>query len=224
MASIEATNHAILRRLDKLEASDNSKLSAADNTIKVVIKETTKANYMTSLSTWWRTKLIRDEAKLTVKTLVGTTVACRSVAPVVFSDSFYFEVIVLNAGEASAVAVGLIGEARQYLETMPGWYSGIGYHSDDGYLYKASEKGVGYPYGPIFQTGDVIGCGYDVSSDSLFFVKNGDLISFIKAPRLATSNDNRLYAAIGFQSNNARVSINFGGTDFLYKGVCRASE
>jgi hypothetical protein len=48
---------------------------------------------------------------------------------------------------------------------------GRAYHSDDGELYL--EKGQGVRFGDTYGAGDVIGCGYDVDKDDLFFTKNG---------------------------------------------------
>jgi hypothetical protein len=59
---------------------------------------------------------------------------------------------------------------------MPGW--GIwswAHHGDDGKLFL--ETGSGSSYGDTFGTGDVVGCGSDITKDELFFTKNGKYIS-----------------------------------------------
>ena len=54
---------------------------------------------------------------------------------------------------------------------MPGWSRGSwGYHGDDGKLY--GEKGTGNNYGPLYGTGDVVGCAINLDSGVIFFTKN----------------------------------------------------
>ena len=56
---------------------------------------------------------------------------------------------------------------------MPGWHhDSWGYHGDDGKRF--SEAGPGVPYGPLYGTGDVVGCGVDFKSKIAFFTKNGE--------------------------------------------------
>ena len=55
-----------------------------------------------------------------------------------------------------------------------GWeekYS-YGYHGDDGKAYNCNGS-EGKDFGPIFSTGDVIGCGVNFLDRSCFFTKNG---------------------------------------------------
>ena len=48
---------------------------------------------------------------------------------------------------------------------------GIGYHSDNGNIYKAER--IGKIYGATFKNGDIIGCCIDFISSIVFFTKNG---------------------------------------------------
>lgn len=69
-----------------------------------------------------------------------------------------------------------------------GWEKGsYGYHADDGCVFNSS--GTGQQFGPVFTTGDVIGCGFNLVDRSMFFTKNGirlgtienmNLLSFIE--------------------------------------------
>ena len=56
---------------------------------------------------------------------------------------------------------------------MPGWkYGSWAYHGDDG--KKFSEVGIRAAYGPTYSTGDVVGCGLEIQTGSVFFTKNGE--------------------------------------------------
>ena len=55
---------------------------------------------------------------------------------------------------------------------MPGWDNGSwGYHGDDG--KKFADMSTGRAYGPMYGTGDVIGCGTNLQTGDVFFTKNG---------------------------------------------------
>ena len=46
-----------------------------------------------------------------------------------------------------------------------------GYHGDDGHSFCCS--GTGKPYGPMFTTGDTIGCCLNFRDGTAFYTKNG---------------------------------------------------
>lgn len=214
--SLEYQNRVILDRLENLKITDKN--STIVDKLDINVDKHTLSNYLTSWSTWWGKFLERDAQKLTIKSLIDTSVSCRSVFPIDYSASFYFECEILNSGSTNVLAIGTIGDQNQFLSKLPGLGSGIGYHSN-GYLYKGNDNGAGKPYGPIYQRGDVVGCGYDNKNDSLFFTKNGELIAFVKAPKLASPNDKKQFLSVGFCSKNASVVANFGNSDFIYLGI-----
>ena len=49
----------------------------------------------------------------------------------------------------------------------------FGYHADDGNIYTEKNCMTGVVYGPTFTTGDIIGCGLNLTENSCFFTKNG---------------------------------------------------
>jgi hypothetical protein len=70
----------------------------------------------------------------------------------------------------SEIAIGLCSRYTS-LDSLPGWNStSWGYHGDNGNKY--SEDGDGTPYGPTFETGDIIGCHVRLK-DNVSFTLNG---------------------------------------------------
>ena len=69
----------------------------------------------------------------------------------------YFEMEILSAGKEGWLAIG-VAKSTYPLHRHPGWNKGsIGYHADNGQLYK--EVGRGVPFGPSCTEGDRMGCG-----------------------------------------------------------------
>lgn len=69
----------------------------------------------------------------------------------------YFEIEIVEEGSLGALAIGL-GKTTYPLHRHPGWNAGgIGYHADDGKLFKG--KGHGDEFGPSCTVGDRMGCG-----------------------------------------------------------------
>jgi len=69
----------------------------------------------------------------------------------------YFEIEILDPGNNCYIAIGLA--RKDYPRNRhPGWNKGsIAYHADDGKVFMGS--GVGDPFGPRCNKGDVMGCG-----------------------------------------------------------------
>lgn len=69
----------------------------------------------------------------------------------------YFEIDICSRTANKAIAIGLASRSHP-LNMWIGWSKGsIGYHADDGRLFK--ESSFGQSYGPRAYTGDTIGCG-----------------------------------------------------------------
>lgn len=59
---------------------------------------------------------------------------------------------------------------------MPGWRAhSYGYHGDDGNKFAG---GVNAAYGPVFTTGDIVGCGVNNVTGQIFFTKNGMFLGY----------------------------------------------
>lgn len=123
---------------------------------------------------------------------------------------YYFEIKVLSKGRDGYMGIGLAAQGAN-MQRLPGWdKQSYGYHGDDGNSFCSS--GTGQPYGPIFTTGDVIGCGYNIVENNCFFTKNGlNLgIAFTDLPNIP------LYPTIGLQTPGEKVKANFGLEPFCY--------
>ncbi|CAG8705945.1 12423_t:CDS:2, partial [Acaulospora morrowiae] len=84
---------------------------------------------------------------------------------------FYFEVTIVNEGDNGNIGIGLCTKTAN-LNAMPGWEDGSwGYHGDDGKCFHS--LGVGRVYGPLFTTGDTIGCCLNFLYNTVFYTKNG---------------------------------------------------
>ncbi|GBC52168.2 Ran-binding protein 10 [Rhizophagus irregularis DAOM 181602=DAOM 197198] len=84
---------------------------------------------------------------------------------------FYFEVEIISKGRDGLIGVGFC-EKEVPLDRLPGWESkSFGYHGDDGNKFEST--GTGAPYGPLFTTGDTIGCAINFFSKKAFYTKNG---------------------------------------------------
>ncbi|KZP14962.1 SPRY-domain-containing protein [Athelia psychrophila] len=91
---------------------------------------------------------------------------------------FYYEVEILNSGSLGHISIGLSAGGVK-LSRLPGWEKhSWGYHADDGYAFAADKNGR--PFGPTYGTsgtaGDIIGCGIDFASHTMFYTKNGTLL------------------------------------------------
>ena len=75
----------------------------------------------------------------------------------------------------SCVAIGLSTKSFPLKGRLPGWNTeSWGYHSDDGAIFH--EKKI-RGFGPLFGPGDTVGCGIEYSTHTVFFTKNGKLLT-----------------------------------------------
>jgi len=96
---------------------------------------------------------------------------------------------------------------------MPGWEKeSWGYHGDDGNTFTSSS--VGTPFGPLFTTGDVIGCGIDFTLRKAFYTKNGALLGYA----FDDIGEDKMvrYPAVGMCTLNEAIKANFGQESFKY--------
>lgn len=120
-----------------------------------------------------------------------------------------------------SVGVGLVS-SQQATDRMPGWRNypfaqSFGFHGDDGKCFESANSGRAFdPSHPNADTrydiGHTIGCGYDVTTNEIFYTHNGDYLG----PAF-TNVRGRLFPAVGMMVE-AKVRVNFGEEEFVYKG------
>lgn len=72
---------------------------------------------------------------------------------------------------STTIAIGFSSKSAS-LSRPVGWEpESWGYHGDDGRCFTG--QNIGRPYGPTFNSGDVIGCGVNFRDHTAFFTKNG---------------------------------------------------
>ncbi|CAG8602292.1 4487_t:CDS:2, partial [Acaulospora morrowiae] len=125
---------------------------------------------------------------------------------------FYFEIDIINKGQTGIIGIGFCTKTVD-LNVMPGWRENSwGYHGDDGKFFC---EGFGDLYGPLFTTGDTIGCYLNFANNTVFYTKNGvnlglafrDLKGII------------LYPFVGLRSLGGSIEANFGHRKFKYAAV-----
>ncbi|KAF9326647.1 hypothetical protein BG006_009945 [Podila minutissima] len=122
---------------------------------------------------------------------------------------YYYEVFIKSKGQQGYIGIGVCNSGVA-LDRLPGWEpQSWGYHGDDGNSFGGC--GNGRPFGPVFTTGDTIGCGVNFRDMSLFYTKNGAYLGVafrdLKGP---------LYPTVGMRTVGEIVEANFGQQEFLF--------
>ncbi|CAK9784459.1 SPRY-domain-containing protein [Cutaneotrichosporon oleaginosum] len=117
---------------------------------------------------------------------------------------FYYEVEILNIGSQGHISVGWTRPECDH-RRLVGWNKGSwGWHADDGKTFEG--RGDGRDFSEPWNTGDVVGCGLDMTIGRAFFTRNGKLLghAFSKMPP-------GLYPAVGMRNEEESVAINLTG-------------
>ncbi|KAL6049517.1 Ran-binding protein 9 [Balamuthia mandrillaris] len=131
---------------------------------------------------------------------------------------YYFEITVDSAPKDCAIGLGLCPVNHSGLG-MPGWDGGsFGYHSDDGKKFSHETGGFGHPFGPLYGKGDVIGCGWNMTTGKLYYTKNGGFIGFAfeGVHPSDDSSSSGFYPVIGLHTGGVKLTVNFGQSPFAY--------
>jgi len=145
--------------------------------------------------------------------------------------AYYFEVTVNSLGLSRGtemdwgVAVGLFRSGMP-LKGEPGAYNSYAYSGLQGELH-FTERAFTQRQQSIeqFSEGDVIGCGWNLRKNTIFFTKNGNLLSVSHPGSSSTSSSSknafenisgRFYPAIWIEGVGSQVLFNFGQREFLF--------
>ncbi|ELR18968.1 SPRY domain containing protein [Acanthamoeba castellanii str. Neff] len=142
----------------------------------------------------------------------------------------YFEVSFNNAGPSRVASVGLA--IPQYAQHHLGWVKGsFGYHGDDGFRFTNDNHLLyacqGRKYYAGYGDGDVVGCGYNLDKNEIFYTQNGHYLgpAFTFTPeeaaeyRSADDDDNGelvLRPSVGLARAHQDVTFNFGKRPFVF--------
>lgn len=124
---------------------------------------------------------------------------------------YYYEVEILQKGAKGHISIGFSSpEVR--LSRLPGWEKqSWGYHADDGWSFPGAKDGN--PYGPTFDTGDIIGCGIDFTQHRAFYTKNGAFLGMV-FENVGMGID--IYPSVGLRHTSESIRVNFGHAPFKY--------
>jgi hypothetical protein len=139
--------------------------------------------------------------------------------------AYYYEITVEKKGlvrtDASSweVAIGLFRSGFP-LSGFPGSNSSYAFSGRTGEIHCTnSSKTTRSTFGQAFGEGDVIGCGWNLRKNTVFFTKNGELLTAKDAPTTTNAFENvtgRFYPVVWLENDQAEVSFNFGQHPFLF--------
>eukprot|EP01087_Luapelamoeba_hula_P022571 TRINITY_DN8126_c0_g1_i2.p1 TRINITY_DN8126_c0_g1~~TRINITY_DN8126_c0_g1_i2.p1 ORF type:complete len:307 (+),score=52.09 TRINITY_DN8126_c0_g1_i2:237-1157(+) len=127
----------------------------------------------------------------------------------------YFEIFIVNKGQYGAITVGLATEDHP-LGELPGKVAGSYGWSSTGYRYEHGKalrfiETNGDSGLSIWNTGDVVGCGYNNCTGEVFYTKNG---IFIGTAHSYVARG--LYPAVALAGPKEKVYANFGHMPFMF--------
>nr|CDS25603.1 ran binding protein 9 [Hymenolepis microstoma] len=167
--------------------------------------------------TWEETLKIQDMRSLSPKDLKSMKIVSDQPIPLCCS-LYYYEVNITAKSQCGALKVGFTfndSEKAKYRH----YNKFVGYHSNTGQIRlndidpsQADEDRIAL--GPPFTVGDVIGCGVNFVSNSIFFTKNG---MFIFSTTLQTKLMNVVtMPCVMLISPTTALIANFGQRDFSF--------
>ncbi|KAI1321472.1 Rsp5p-dependent ubiquitination, sorting of cargo proteins at the multivesicular body [Mortierella claussenii] len=125
-------------------------------------------------------------------------------------EVYYWEVKMFEKSPNTIISVGV--STKPFPTTrLPGWNRhSVGYFSNNGQKY-CNSLWSGYPYGPIYFEGDVIGCGYRPRNGTIFFTRNGRRIEDAYTGFGRTN----LFPTVG-ATGPCVLHVNFGQSGFVF--------
>lgn len=137
-------------------------------------------------------------------------VTVQSNAPISKKDPiFYYEVEIIEEGNKRDITIGY-ADKEVVLNKQCGTVSkSYGYNGEEGIIYSEGNK---ENFGKKFKKGDVIGCGFYFSKNSIFYTYNGKFLDFAFRKVEPTI----YYATISLHSLNECVKLNFGRSNYVF--------
>ncbi|KAF9310956.1 Rsp5p-dependent ubiquitination, sorting of cargo proteins at the multivesicular body [Podila horticola] len=125
-------------------------------------------------------------------------------------EVYYWEVKMFEKSPNTVVSVGV--STKPYPVTrLPGWNrQSVAYFSKDGQKY-CNSPFSGYPYGPIYFEGDVVGCGYRPRTGTIFFTRNGKRLEDAYTGMMR----HNLFPTVG-ATGPCVLHVNFGQSGFVF--------
>ncbi|KAG0351584.1 Rsp5p-dependent ubiquitination, sorting of cargo proteins at the multivesicular body [Podila minutissima] len=125
-------------------------------------------------------------------------------------EVYYWEVKMFEKSPNTVVSVGV--STKPYPATrLPGWNrQSVAYFSKDGQKY-CNSPFSGYPYGPIYFEGDVVGCGYRPRTGTIFFTRNGKRLEDAYTGMMR----HNLFPTVG-ATGPCVLHVNFGQSGFVF--------
>ncbi|GMG24853.1 unnamed protein product [Aspergillus oryzae] len=158
----------------------------------------------------------------------------------------YFEVTVSSAetlvhdDEPEIITVGFCGEFADQTEAHAGCRTwSVGYHGNNGSIYEEDDQYL-YTTSYKFGLGNKVGCGVDYEKQVYFFTQDGLVscmywcyqhcfsLTNLRTTCLADNKSEiifrKLYPLISHSGGACNVSVNFGQSDFVWRGAEKLKE
>ncbi|KAF2154096.1 SPRY-domain-containing protein [Myriangium duriaei CBS 260.36] len=125
------------------------------------------------------------------------------------NEVYYWEAKVYDKPESTLISIGVTTKPYP-LFRLPGWHRfSLAYTSTGVRRYNQPFNGTNY--GPVFEQGDVIGCGYRPRTGTVFFTRNGKKLEDV-AHGLKAQN---FFPTVG-ANGPCQVHVNFGQMGFVF--------
>ncbi|KAF4552058.1 SPRY domain-containing protein [Elsinoe fawcettii] len=125
------------------------------------------------------------------------------------NEVYYWEAKIFDKPESTLISIGVTTKPYP-LFRLPGWHRfSLAYTSTGQRRYNQPFQGTNY--GPIFEQGDVIGCGYRPRTGTIFFTRNGKKLEDV-AHGLKSQN---FFPTVG-ANGPCNIQVNFGQMGFVF--------
>ncbi|EKJ79093.1 hypothetical protein FPSE_00694 [Fusarium pseudograminearum CS3096] len=115
--------------------------------------------------------------------------------------SFYFEVEILHPLQMKICAIGFC-QSNVPENHLPGWHKGsFAYHGDDGKLFENGGPSHPQEADKTFGEGDVVGCGLDFNTGTVYRTRNGVLLDTTYSVEDPEFLLGRFYPCVGARTN-----------------------